>query len=358
MKELKNFKEEIHRCSKCGLCMQACPIYQVTGNDCTVSRGQFIMLRGIINGDLKMTQNLNYYLDLCLKCGKCSEFCPSGIDVVDIISTAKQEYFKAHTAEKLISFLQKYVIFGLLPNFVKIFNPDKKSKKFDKKVIYFGGCKSKYFGNKSVVKLLNSIGIEVITPKFSCCGIPFFVRGDMKNFQSYMNKYIQTLKKYNIKEIVTTCASCEKTIKNYAKWCDDNEKKFLSEIKIKNLCEYLRENNAKLKLRTQIKVTYHKPCNQDNYEDIKYLLNTTENLEYIEAEGYDKCCGLNGIFKPQKLRIISQICKEKRKSLINTGARYVLTSCFGCETALKLYSCRKYKTENLIDFLSDNIQPD
>jgi glycolate oxidase iron-sulfur subunit len=294
---------------------------------------------------------------LCLKCGKCSEFCPSGIDVVDIISSAKQEYFKKHPTEKIISFIQKYFIFGIFPNLLKLFNISPKSRKFDKKVIYFGGCNSRYTGNTSVIKILNSIGIEVITPDFSCCGIPFFVRGDFKTFESYMNKYIKLLKQYNIKEVVTTCASCEKTIKDYIKWCDDKDKEFLSGVNVKNIFEYLRENNVKLKLKKSVKVTYHKPCNQNNYEDIKYVLYNTENLEYVEMEGYDKCCGLNGIFKPKEYKIISKICNAKRNSVISTGVNTVLTGCFGCETALRLYSLGKYKTANLTEFLGKNIYP-
>ena len=93
MKDLAEYKEEIHSCSKCGLCQSVCPIYKITGNDCSVSRGHFIMLKGLIKGDLKMTKKLNRYLDLCLKCGACSKFCPSDIDVVEIIASAKAEYF-------------------------------------------------------------------------------------------------------------------------------------------------------------------------------------------------------------------------------------------------------------------------
>ena len=356
MKELKDFEEEIHKCSKCGLCQSFCPVYKVTGNDCSVSRGQFIMLRGLINGDLKMTKRLNHYLNLCLKCGKCSEYCPSGIDVVDIISSAKQEYFKAHIIEKIISFVQKYFVFGFFPNLAKLFKINVKSKHFDKKIIYFGGCNSKYTGNSSVIKIMNSIGVEVFTPDFSCCGIPFFVRGDFKSFENYMNNYIKILKEYDIKEIVTTCASCEKTIKGYAKWCDDKDKEFLSGVNVRNILEYLRENSVKLKLKKPTKVTYHKPCNQTNYEDVKYVLTSTENLEYIEAEGFDKCCGLNGIFKPEEYKIISKICGIKRKSIISTGAKYVLTGCFGCETALRLYSFGKYKTANLTEFLGKMVE--
>ena len=59
MKKLTDFKEEIHKCSKCGLCQSVCPVYNITGNDCSVSRGKFIMLNGIIKGDLKLNKNVN-----------------------------------------------------------------------------------------------------------------------------------------------------------------------------------------------------------------------------------------------------------------------------------------------------------
>ena len=104
MKQLVDFKENIHKCSKCGICQGECPIYQVTGNDCAVSRGMFVMLRGCLNGELKLNKNINRYLELCLKCSACSKFCPSGVDAVDIIIAAKQEYFKKNFIERDIPY--------------------------------------------------------------------------------------------------------------------------------------------------------------------------------------------------------------------------------------------------------------
>lgn len=355
MKQLIDFKEEIHKCSKCGLCQAECPIYEITGNDCTVSRGQFIMLQGVINGDLKMSKTINRYLDLCLKCGACSKFCPSGIDIVDVIVTAKSEYFKAHPIEKLKTFFQKFIIFGFIPRIIRTLIRPAKSKKFNKKVIYFGGCGSKLKGDKAVVKLLNSIGIEVINPIFHCCGIPYFSRGDLNEFNNSIKSYIQILKKYNINEVVTTCASCEKSLKDYIKWAYDDDKDFLKTIQVKNIYEYLRENNVKLTLRRPAKVTYHKPCNINNFIDIEWLLKNTNNLEYIEMKDYDKCCGLNGLSKIKDYKIMKKIFKNKRENIIDTNAKTVLTSCLGCEIALKTYSFGQYKTNDLIEFLSKHL---
>ena len=121
------------------------------------------------------------------------------------------------------------------------------------------------------------------------------------------------------------------------------------------LYEYLRENNLKLTLKKPAKVTYHKPCNINNFEDIEWVLKNTNNLEYIEMKDYDKCCGLNGISKIKKYKIMSKIFKEKQQNIINTNSKTVLTSCLGCEAALKTYSFGKYKTYDLINFIENNI---
>jgi len=355
MKQLVDFKNDIRKCSKCGLCQADCPIYKITGNDCTVSRGQFAMLQGIIKGELKMSRVINRYLDLCLKCGACSKFCPSGIDVVDIIVAAKSEYYKTHFFEKIITFFQKYFVFGLIPRIVRTFIRPTKSKVFQKKILYFGGCASKLKGDKSLVKILNAIGIEVINPEFHCCGVPYFSRGDLTEFNKSIKSYISFLKKQNIFEVVTTCASCEKSLKDYIKWADEPDKEFLKNIKVKNIYEYLRENDLRLKLKTKKIVTYHKPCNINNFNDIEWVLNNTENLEYVEMKDFDKCCGLNGLSKIKEYEIMQKVFISKRKNINETGTKNVLTSCLGCEVALKAYSFGRYKVYDLIDFLGKNL---
>lgn len=359
MKQLIDFKEDIHKCSKCGLCQAECPVYKVTGNDCSVSRGQFVMLQGIINGTLKMTKTINRYLDLCLKCGACSKFCPSGINVVDVIIAAKSEYFKTHYFEKIKTLFQKYIIFGFFPKFISILIPATKTKTFEKKVLYFGGCGSKFKGDKAVVKILNTINIEVINPHFSCCGIPYLSRGDLKEFNNSAKKYIEIIKKYNIKEVITTCASCEKSLKDYLKWIDNSvteaDIELLNSVNVKNIYEYLKESQVSLKLKKPAKITYHKPCNIDNWDDIKWFLENTTNLEYIEMNEFDRCCGLNGLSKIKEYGILSKIFNAKRNNIVKTGVKYVTTSCLGCEIAIRSYSFGQYKVKDLIEFIATRV---
>ena len=104
-------------------------------------------------------------------------------------------------------------------------------------------------------------------------------------------------------------------------------------------------------------MTYHKPCNQHNYDDIENLLANIKNLEYIKTDGFDKCCGLNGIFKLSEYPTLINIYKEKHNCLVQTGANMVLTSCLGCEAEIMLFSKGKYKVEKLIKFINKNTIP-
>ena len=346
MKTLIDCKDEIHSCSKCGLCQSVCPIYKITGNDCTVSRGHFIMLKKLINGELKMSKTINKYLDLCLKCSACSKFCPSGIDVVDIIALAKAEYFKLHKIEKFKSAILKFLLKAL--KIIHKFTPAPKSKKYNKKVIYFGGCAG---ADKNVIKILNSMNIEVITPVFNCCGFPFYVMGDMDSFYEYKDDFYSILDKYEDYDIVVNCATCEKTLKIYEK-CGGKE------LTIKNVFEYIKENNLNIELKKNQTVTFHKPCNLDNYEDVKSIIENTKNIKYIEMKDFDKCCGGVNIdfINADKRKIMSELHKEKHNNITESGAKIVLTSCLACKIKLNLFSFGKYKVMDFIEFLAKNIK--
>jgi glycolate oxidase iron-sulfur subunit len=91
MIKLEQYKDSIHKCSKCGLCQEVCPIYRENGNECVTARGVLILLKGIISKELSLKRNATFYIDKCLRCGKCSQVCPSEIPIEDIIFVTKQK---------------------------------------------------------------------------------------------------------------------------------------------------------------------------------------------------------------------------------------------------------------------------
>ena len=192
MKKLSDFQDQIDKCSKCGKCQEVCPIYKLTGNDCAVSRGKFVMLKGVLKGDLKLSKTINKYLDMCLKCGKCKDFCPSDIDVCEIFSTAKSEYVKDTLYGKITRFLQSKKVFNrLISKFSKKIVP--LENKGATKLLYFKGCANAIYPKSEIAmkKVLSNFDVELVEKDFDCCGIPFLSSGNIERYEE--------AKKYNMR---------------------------------------------------------------------------------------------------------------------------------------------------------------
>lgn len=388
MKKLEDFKEEINKCSKCGLCQSVCPIYKLTGNDCAVSRGKFVMLDGVLKGDLKLNSNINKYLDLCLKCDKCSNFCPSSIDVCKILETAKYNYEKNTLWGKFIFFLESKYVFGNLLKLFKIIinspplreekqliaseasNRDVGAEANKLKLLYFKGCVNNIFPqtDKFLHKLFDNSDVEIIEKDFDCCGLPFLSSGNLERFEE-IKKHNLELMNCDFDYILTDCASCESTLKGYFQPTRNdvgqesptydlslraNEKSVAIPSFI-SLGELIANQNIKFKFEKPIKVTFHKPCHLENDDFWLKIIENCENVEYVKMKDYDECCGFSGEFAIKNHKISMQISKQKAQNAINTGADYVITTCPACVLGLKqgmLGIKKSPKVLSLSDFLN------
>lgn len=388
MKKLEDFKEEINKCSKCGLCQSVCPIYKLTGNDCAVSRGKFVMLDGVLKGDLKLNSNINKYLDLCLKCDKCSNFCPSSIDVCKILETAKYNYEKNTLWGKFIFLLESKYVFGNLLKLFKIIinspplreekqliaseasNRDVGAEANKLKLLYFKGCVNNIFPqtDKFLHKLFDNSDVEIIEKDFDCCGLPFLSSGNLERFEE-IKKHNLELMNCDFDYILTDCASCESTLKGYFQPTRNdvglesttydlslraNEKSVAIPSFI-SLGELIANQNIKFKFEKPIKVTFHKPCHLENDDFWLKVIENCENVEYVKMKDYDECCGFSGEFAIKNHKISMQISKQKAQNAINTGADYVITTCPACVLGLKqgmLGIKKSPKVLSLSDFLN------
>lgn len=356
MKNLKDFEKDLGKCSKCGLCESVCPLYKLVPNDCIASKGKFIMLHGVTKGDLKLSKNIDRYIDLCLKCGKCMEFCPSDIDVCQILSAAKADYLRGRFYSGFVKFFQSRLIFR---SFIKIgqilsapFRP-KHSKKGKKTVVYFKGCVNQIFPStdKFLRRIFNK-SVNIIEPDFDCCGLPFLTEGNTERFEQAA---LSNLKKFSTEAdcIVTDCASCESTLLSYPKYVDD-----ASKIKVKtflNWGDIIAEQDIKFKSPKPIKVTFHKPCHLKSDEFFEKIMENCENVEYIKMENYDSCCGFAGSFALKNPKLSSVITKQKAQQINSVCADYVITTCPSCILGLKqglMLTGSKTKVVSLLEFLA------
>ena len=358
MKKLEDYKEDIAKCSKCGLCQSVCPVFKETGNECAVSKGKFVMLDGVLKGDLKLNKNINKYLDMCLKCDKCSSFCPSGIDVCKIFEAAKFEYAKNTFWGKIIFFLESKYVFGNILKFIMSLRGVRKhdvvitsnnneiaTSHFtnaprndvevatDLNLLYFKGCVGNVF--PQTINLLKQLpDINLIEKDFDCCGIPFLSSGNLERYEEVKAHNLKIIDECEFDYILTDCASCESTLKGYINHTN-HFSHGVSEYKFLNLGELLVRNNVKFKSEKPVKVTFHKPCHLKNSDFVKQLFKNCENIEYVEMKNFDDCCGFAGEFAIKNHKLSVDISKKKAKNIIETGADIVVTTCPSCIMGLK-----------------------
>ena len=84
LKKFEELKEQINNCSRCGLCLSVCPVFELTKNDCTALRGKNILLNQIFENNNKISKLQKKYIEMCTNCGKCFDYCPSKIDIIKI----------------------------------------------------------------------------------------------------------------------------------------------------------------------------------------------------------------------------------------------------------------------------------
>lgn len=316
MKELKDYADEINKCSKCGLCQAVCSIYKETGNDCAVSRGKFVMLDGVIKGDLQLNKNINKYLEMCLKCGKCTNFCPSGIDVCEIFRTAKHEYLKKSFEGTVIRFLQSKFIFD------KLINTFYKPRKTTGKLLYFRGCAEKVFPSANI---LSKLGFDVQEADFQCCGVPFLSSGNIERYEEARKHNTEIINNSLSDIVLTDCSSCEAALKQYS---DINKQ-------IINTSDFIKALDIRFVFPKNQIVTFHKPCHLEDDNFLETILEKCENVEYRQMENYDECCGFAGQFALTNRKLSIQLSRKKAKSALQTGADIILTTCPACILGIK-----------------------
>jgi len=83
------------QCVHCGLCLPACPTYDVFGTEMDSPRGRIALMRATAEGRIGLRQNgavndsLARHISLCLACRSCETACPSGVQYGQLVETTR-----------------------------------------------------------------------------------------------------------------------------------------------------------------------------------------------------------------------------------------------------------------------------
>ncbi len=193
---------------------------------------------------------------------------------------------------------------------------------------------------ESMVNVLEGLNIQVSCPTDqTCCGQPAFNSGHRKIARAAACKFIDLFEDAEV--IVSPSGSCVNMVRNHYPelFADDPDmQKRAIQVgrKTYEFTQYLVDvfQIEDVGARFPGKVTYHASCHLNRFLGIdrqpRTLLNHIKEMELIEMQDADRCCGFGGTFAVKYSDISEAILKEKVDNILQTGADVVTGCDMGC----------------------------
>lgn len=296
---------EVYSCSRCGLCLDKCPL--------------------LVSARIKDTQGVYFLQSIrnkrivedkafdCLLCGRCQEFCPVGIGLNNIRVSQRLDFVHG---------FQDYSYMNL-------------QQKEKAPVAYFAGCMTHLtptikIAMEEIFRKSGTNYVFIDKDGGVCCGRPLILSGDIMKAHKLIEKNHNLIKDSGAKTLVTSCPICLKSfIEDYK-----------LNIEILHHSQYLLRlvNGGKIKLnkKADIKAVYHDPCELGRgckiYTEPRQLLNKALALQLIRDEKESSmCCGSSmGGFQVNPVQR-DAIRMDATASLLKYNADLIITSCPLCK---------------------------
>ncbi len=98
-------ERDLLACVHCGLCLNHCPTYRLTGLETESPRGRLFLMRELAEGKQVVNEPFKQHIGLCLNCRNCETVCPSGVRFSVLLEAARGEIVQ----EGRLSRLEKLV---------------------------------------------------------------------------------------------------------------------------------------------------------------------------------------------------------------------------------------------------------
>jgi glycolate oxidase iron-sulfur subunit len=388
-------ESEYLNCIRCGLCLSVCPTYREVLSETASPRGRVALTRKNLEGELDLSLNLMEQMYSCFDCMACNEICPVGIRPADLAlemrqlqeklrpSNWKETLFgklvphparmewatlplriyeglglrrmvhalgipkwmpaKVRDMEAMLPRLPQRPLRRVLPETVNSTNRE------CHRVGFFLGCaQSLMFAEESAatVRVLARNGCTVITPKETvCCGMPAAGYGRQDLVMAQARHNIALFEQAQVEFIVTDCATCGSTLKNYGQLLADDPawagRAGAFSQKVRDVSEFLMSIPLEQPQgRVEARVTYHDPCHlrrgQGVWKEPRALLKMIDGIEFIEMPEADWCCGSAGSQLITHYETSLNVLARKMDNLKATQAEYIASGCPGCQMQLNV----------------------
>jgi glycolate oxidase iron-sulfur subunit len=362
--------DDLATCVHCGLCLDACPTFRVTGLETESPRGRIYLMTQWKRGTMQFDEEQVKHIDLCLGCRTCESVCPSGVPYGRIIEAGRADVEDARrpslkrTASRvalrqLVGHPTRLRLAGnatriaqrlgftsvvrsgrMLPALRARFCPPDGNvahafgeRKY--RVAFLVGCVMPILYPQShyaAIKLLQLAGCEVwFPPQERCCGALFAHNGDLEGAERLRKHNSRVYASETFDALIVDSAGCGAHLKDFYPVLNG---------RVKDLTEWLAEIGLPEPERElKVRVTYQDACHLAHAQRIKKqprdLLRSLPGIEWVEMRHADICCGAAGLYSTLEPEMSRRILDEKMEDVLATNADVLSVANPGCQMQLE-----------------------
>jgi glycolate oxidase iron-sulfur subunit len=381
--------DDLQQCIHCGMCLEACPTYQLTGLETESPRGRIHLMGALATGRIEMTEGVQQHFDRCLGCGACEAVCPSGVAYGSLLELTRASIVAQQQAGGRRSRLRDLLLRGVLtrPRVLDLLGrvgslyektglrallrmsgalrllpprlrrleslypplgrpryraPAAPTAPVARVALLLGCVMRVAYGDvhTAAARVLTRLGVEVVdVPGQACCGALHAHAGDREGAREMARRTIAAFERAEITAIVVDSAGCGAHMKHYgALLADDPEwhdRAAAIASKVRDVTEYLATLELPATLgRLAMRATYQDPCHLAHAQRIRQqprsLLRRIEGLELVEMASSDVCCGSAGSYNVTQPEYADRLQASKVETALATRPDAVITANPGC----------------------------
>lgn len=343
----EDFGDFIRRCNHCGSCQMVCPLFRTTRRTALSARGKMIILQDILEKRQEICDELNDSLFQCTLCGACAVECPAGVNVPELLKAARKNMVASGTCHPAFEGMDQ-VLAGH-PNIYASKERETFGRKVNQsaEVVYFMGCVGQYREEDAVeasLDLLDYLRVDYTLIDEVCCGgvledVGFSLHTELAE------KNTKLIQATGAKTLLTGCPYCLRTFKNKVQYqaLRDNG------IEMLHISQFI--NGFDFEVSTELKVTYHDPCDLGRhagiYEEPRQLIGkiAPNFIELPEHHERSLCCGAGGGVRAAYAKNSLAMARYRLQQVEQVGADVLITECNSCIHNLSNAKLRKQKVD-------------